>query len=64
MKAPDDLEMELTRDEQLITELHERPKKEMIEEEREKTAEEIEDIRREMLKITKEKFEYQRDVNR
>ena len=64
LKAPNDLEVELTRDEQLIIELHERPKKEMMEEEGEKMAEEIEDIRREMLKITKEKFEYQRDVNR
>ena len=30
LKASDDLEVELTRDERLIIELHERPKKELI----------------------------------
>ena len=43
---------------------HERPRKETIEEEREKMVEKIEDVRREMLKITKEKFGYQREINR
>ena len=38
LKAPDDLEVELTRDERLIIELHERPKKELMEEEKEKMA--------------------------
>ena len=46
LKASDDLEVELTRDERLIIELHERPKKELMEEEREKMAKEIEDVRR------------------
>ncbi|MCG8620641.1 MAG: hypothetical protein MJE68_01400 [Proteobacteria bacterium] len=44
--------------------LHERPRRELSDEERESMIQEMEDIRKEMMRITKEKFEYQRDVNR
>ena len=64
LEYPSDLETELTRDELLIMELHERPRRELSEDERESMLQEIEDIRKEMMRITKEKFEYQRDVNR
>lgn len=64
LKVPDDLETGLTRDERLIIELHERPIKELSMEERERIDEELESVRREMIDIVKEKFEYQRDVNR
>ena len=64
LRAPDDLETGLTRDEQLIIELHERPIKELSVEERERMDKELESVRKEMIDIAKEKFEYQRDVNR
>ena len=64
LQCPPYLETGLTGDEQLIIELHERPRREVTVEEREKMLEEMRDIRKEMRSITKEKFEYQRDVNR
>ena len=56
--------MGLTSDELLIVQLHERPRRELSIEERESMIQEMKDIRREMMIITKEKFEYQKDVNR
>ena len=64
LRAPDDLETGLTRDEQLIVALHDRPRKVSTREERAKLLEELESVRKEMIDIIKEKFEYQRDVNR
>ena len=55
---------DLTSDELLIMQLHERPRRELSDEERESMIQEMQDIRKEMMRITKEKFEYQRDVNR
>ena len=51
LKAPDDLETGLTRDEQLVIELHERPIKELSMEERERMSKELENVRREMIDI-------------
>ena len=64
LTPPDDLDIKLTPDEELIIRLHDRPRRELSEEEKERMEEEIESIRKEVIKISKEKFEYQRDVNR
>ena len=64
LMAPPDLEVDMTRDERVVVELHDRPRKELSVEERESLVQELENIRKEMMNVTKENFEYQREVNR
>ena len=64
LEAPSCLDYGLTSDEQVMVDLHDRPRKKMSEEEREKMSQEVEEVRKEMFQIMKEKMEYQRDVNR
>ena len=64
LDAPACLDYGLTKDEKLMVDLHDRPRKEMSEEERERMSQEVEEVRKEMFQIMQEKMEYQRDVNR
>ena len=66
LEEPPDLDYGLTKDETLMVELYDRPRKgaSASEEEKERFSAELEAVRKEMFQLIKEKVEYQRDVNR